>query len=96
MLCLARSWVRTCSAGRPSPRFPCSSASSIAAFVSRYFFIHAAIFEVKAELDRVLDKSIGTSNVVSLDLGGDSLLKFRAESDVHWPQVVLQNLSILV
>jgi hypothetical protein len=23
-------------------------------------------------------------------------LKFRAESDVHWPQVVLQNLSILV
>ena len=43
----------------------------------------------------MLDKGVGTSNVATLDLRGDALLKLRAESDIHWPRVLLQSLSIL-
>jgi len=51
--------------------------------LAELFFIRTAFLEVKVEVECVLDKCIGASDVATLDLSGDSLLKRRTESDVH-------------
>src|SRR5438876_9872002 len=51
--------------------------------VPELLFVHLTFFVVEIEIERLLYKSVGSSNVATLDLLGNALLKFLAEGDVH-------------